>query len=159
MSERAGRLISTSQSSEESRRRAKRTKRLLEQQLPSVRAAAEKWRNGTTLASALTTLGGFLGAPTRIDMLATGWRTTAGITLAITATCIVASLACSMRASFGWPRKIVRDRADWYEQWEANEIATASGYLAASMVLAAIAAIGVGVFVGVLFFTGGTGSP
>ena len=79
---------------------------LRREQLPRMRAAAEKWRNGTALSSVVLAVFAAAGGPARFDLLADGARGWLALTLGVLAVAVVAALTTAMRASFGWPVRI-----------------------------------------------------
>lgn len=122
------------------------------QQLPSVRATAQNWRNGVGFGAVASTLVGVFKAPEIVKNATEQQISNGAWLLGISVALAVGSFVLALRASFGWPAfKAVATESD-LRQWESQEVAATIRYLRASMVLVVPASLGFCAAVGVLIF-------
>ncbi|MBF4575181.1 hypothetical protein [Frondihabitans sp. VKM Ac-2883] len=114
---------------------------LKREQLPRMRAVAEKWRNGTAISSVVLAVLTATGGSKRLDVLVDVARTWTLIVLAVLAVSVVVSLIAAMRASFGWPVRVKALKAGALRAWETKELITAYVCLRLSLISAAIAVV------------------
>lgn len=117
-------------------------------QLPVVRKAAEKWRNGLGISGAAVAAASLLTSPDVLSAASESQRIQGGwaVLTALVATLI--AVGGSLRASFGWP-KIQQLSLTKVRAWERTEVRKSICWLRTSMIssLVAIAAASAGVAV------------
>ncbi|MDQ1176324.1 hypothetical protein [Microbacterium sp. SORGH_AS_0421] len=130
----------------------KRLKEMAANQLPSVRSAAEKWRNGVGLSGGAITVAGLIAAP-EIVKDATATQLQQGVWLLGAAVGLVlVAMACGLRASFGWPALRNIATADALREWELREVTRSIWYLRASMIVSIGAVVVIALAGAVLLF-------
>lgn len=129
-----------------------RIEKLIAQQLPTVRATAQNWRNGVGFGAVASTLVGLFKAPEIIKNATAQQVANGGWLLGISILLAVASFACALRASFGWPSFKSIGSEDQLRQWESAETAATIKHLRRSMVLAIVAFLGFCTAAAVLIF-------
>lgn len=129
-------------------------------QLVTIRAAAEKWRNGSAISAALLAVGGVLGTGEALFSATVEARLAIGLALGLAATLTLVSLGLSMRASIGWPIKLKILTTDALSNWERKETSKAVRLLKWSMWIGLAAAVLLCAAVAILYFgprdSGGT---
>lgn len=110
-----------------------RLKEMASNQLPSVRAAAERWRTGAGLSGGAVTVAGLLTAPEVIRNATHSQIEQGLIVLGATALIGLIAVGLGLRASIGWPsvRNIASGEA--LLDWERSEVRTSIRCLRWSM--------------------------
>ena len=131
---------------------ARRLQSLSRDQLGSVRAAAQNWRNGVGLGGILAGATSLSAVPDAIAAASRQSVTDSAWLLGLGAIFTVISLALAMRSSFGWPRVIKISSMDALRSWEYSELRRTVACLRLSMISATVAVALLGLGVAVLVF-------
>lgn len=125
-----------------------RMKAMKANQLPVVRKAAEKWRNGLGFSGAAVAAASLLTSPDVLAAASESQRIQGGWAVLIALVATLVAVGGSLRASFGWP-KIQRLSLNKVREWERAEVRKSICWLRASMwaTVVAIAAASAGVAV------------
>ena len=126
--------------------------------LPRIRAAAEKWRNGLGVSAILAgALGYFVSRADSISSMSDGTRIWLGVAFSLLVAGTVISLVCSLRASIGWPSRLIPTRTDSLRAWEAKEVKRSTYLMTVSVWSAAVGIVAAGVSLSIIVFA--TSSP
>lgn len=108
-------------------------RKLVADQLPSIRRAAQRWRDGSGLAGSITTAAGLFTAPDILANAAPWQLSQGGLMIGIAVALGITALAMSLYASVGWPRRADLHSASALDEWFARETGSALWCLRLSM--------------------------
>lgn len=129
-----------------------RLKEMAANQLPSVRQAAERWRNGAGLSGGAVAVAALLTAPEVLGRASDGQLHQGLLVMAGTVLVALAAMGSGLRASFGWPAVQNIASADALRRWEQREVSRSICFLRISMILTAITVVLASVAGAVLLF-------
>lgn len=132
--------------------RAARIRKLYGGQLSTVRAMAQNWRNGVGLATVLGGAVALLAIPDVIKSANQRSIEDGGLLLIVGAATAILSVLLSLRASFGWPKRVDVTRPSSLELWEIAETIRSVWFLRISVALAVVSLVALGLACAVLIF-------
>ncbi|MFJ2544066.1 hypothetical protein [Microbacterium sp. NPDC087589] len=128
-----------------------RVKAMQANQLPVVRKAAEKWRNGLGLSGAAVAAASLLTSPEVLATASESQRIQGGWVVLAALVATLVAVGGSLRASFGWP-KIQSLSLNKVKAWERAEVRKSIWWLQTSMIATLVAIVAASAGVAVLLF-------
>lgn len=141
----------TAEDIEESRR----LKSLYRDSLARVRASAEKWRNGLSIAAVLSAVVGYFITASS-DGLDPNGRIGLLVAFVVLVIAAVVSIGASLRASIGFPTRVRLNSLDNLRRWERRELFFSIWLLRLSVTAATVAVAAAGVAILLLVFSSST---
>lgn len=129
-----------------------RKREMHRQELQSVRAMAQNWRNGVGLSGIAGGAVGLIAIPAVIAAASRASIVDGAHLLLFGAVITAIALWLALRASFGWPTRLVVDEPHSLARWEADEAERSVRYLWASIITTMLAAVVLGAAGAVLVF-------
>ncbi|PZE94805.1 hypothetical protein DEI95_05120 [Curtobacterium sp. MCBD17_008] len=131
---------------------ADRIQALVADQLASVRRAAERWRDGSGVASAITAAAALFAAPEILQKAAAWQLRQGGICVGAGIALAVVALILSLYSSVGWPRRADLTNPGALDVWYGREVTRALWSLRLSMLFTLFALVTLSAAGGVLLF-------
>jgi len=131
---------------------SERIQALVADQLPSIRRAAERWRDGSGIASAIATAAAMFAAPEILQNVAAWQLRQGGTFVGVGVALAVIALTLSLFASVGWPRRADLTKPGALNVWYGREVTRALWSLWLSMMFTLLAVIAFSAAGGVLLF-------
>lgn len=128
-----------------------RIKSMQANQLPVVRKAAEKWRNGLGLSGAAVAAASLLTSPEVLAAASESQRIQGGFVVLLALAATLLAVGGSLRASFGWP-KIQTLSLNKVRAWERAEVRKSICWLRTSMIATLVAIVAASAGVAILLF-------